>query len=119
MFCGRGGQLIVADAALGLLSISPEGDIEVLADSVAGDKMLFVDDLDIAADGTIWFSDASARYDYHHNLYDFLEGRSSGSKAGQRDLFHPGQPGTPDNLSFNGSDTFWVAMPAVARYPLR
>ncbi len=36
-----------------------------------------------------------------------------GSRAGQRDLFHAGLPGTPDNLSFNGSDTFWVAMPAL------
>ncbi len=33
------------------------------------------------------------------------------AKAGQQDVFHEGLPGHPDNLSFNGSDTFWVAMP--------
>ncbi|NNF17930.1 MAG: SMP-30/gluconolactonase/LRE family protein, partial [Gammaproteobacteria bacterium] len=34
-------------------------------------------------------------------------------KAGQRDVFHDGLPGNPDNLSFNGTDTFWIAMPGV------
>ncbi len=170
------GRLIVADAVRGILAVSGTGGIEVLTDSVDGEKMLFVDDLDIAADGVIWFSDASMRFGYAHSLYDFLEGRPTGrllsydpasgetqvhldklsfangvalgpddefvlvnetargrihrlwlkgAKAGQRDLFASGLPGTPDNISFNGRDTFWVAMPmlrdaadAMAGYPL-
>jgi sugar lactone lactonase YvrE len=36
-----------------------------------------------------------------------------GDRQGQRDLFHAGLPGTPDNITFNGRDTFWVAMPSL------
>jgi sugar lactone lactonase YvrE len=72
------GRLIVADAQRGLLAVSADGAIEVLTDAVNGEKILFADDLDIAQDGTIWFSDASTRYDYHQNIYNFIEGRPSG-----------------------------------------
>jgi sugar lactone lactonase YvrE len=129
-----------------------------------GSPIVFADDLDIAADGTVWFSDASARFGYEDNFYDFLEGRATGRllsydpasgqtrvrltglffahgvalgpdddyvlvnesmggrvrrlwlrgpKAGQSDLFAANLPGTPDNISFNGRDTFRVAMPAL------
>ena len=33
-----------------------------------------------------------------------------GDKAGQHDVFIDNLPGLPDNLSFNGSDRFWVAL---------
>jgi len=78
------GDLIVADADRGLLSISglltfePAAEIELLADSVNGQRMRLVNDLDIAADGTIWFSDASRRFDVHHWQLDALEGRATG-----------------------------------------
>lgn len=36
----------------------------------------------------------------------------TGPKAGQRDLFADNLPGFPDNLSCNGRDRFWVALPA-------
>lgn len=36
-----------------------------------------------------------------------------GDKAGERDLFHQGLPGTPDNITYNGKDRFWVAMPSL------
>ena len=73
-----GGNLIVADAFRGLLSISPKRKITVLADIVNGERMLFPNDLAIAADGTVWFSDASRRFDQNHWMLDFLEGRSTG-----------------------------------------
>ncbi|MEM1439504.1 MAG: SMP-30/gluconolactonase/LRE family protein [Pseudomonadota bacterium] len=41
-----------------------------------------------------------------------------GDRAGERDVFASELPGHPDNLSFNGRDTFWVAMPAVRGGPL-
>ena len=72
------GNLIVADAFKGLLYISPRGAISVLTDSVNGEKMLFPDDLDIAADGTIWFSDASRRFDQHNWILDFMELQPTG-----------------------------------------
>lgn len=55
------GELIVADGDRGLLSISPGGEIRVLLDQVDGVHMRFPDDLAIARDGTIWFTDAYAR----------------------------------------------------------
>lgn len=72
------GNLIVADADKGLLSINQQGQITVLTDSVNGKKMQFVDDLDIASDGTIWFSDATTRYYYNDSIYSFLENRATG-----------------------------------------
>lgn len=72
------GNLIVADADKGLLKVSPSGEIEVLADKHDGKQLLFVDDLDIATDGTIWFSDASTRFGYHEYLLDFYEGSMTG-----------------------------------------
>ena len=72
------GNLIVADAFRGLLSISPERKLTVLADSVNGQRMLFANDLAIAANGVVWFSDASRRFDQRHWMLDFLEGRPTG-----------------------------------------
>jgi len=72
------GNLIVADAFRGLLSVSPDRRITVLADNVKGERMLFPNDLAIAADGVVWFSDASRRFDQHHWMLDFLEGRATG-----------------------------------------
>ncbi len=57
------GNLIVADAYRGLLSINPAGDVTVLADKVSDDSPIrYADDLDIASDGRIFFSDASTRF---------------------------------------------------------
>ena len=72
------GNLIVADGIKGLLSITPQKTISVLTDSVNGKRMLLVDDLDIAKDGTIWFSDASQRFDLHHLNLDAMEARQTG-----------------------------------------
>jgi sugar lactone lactonase YvrE len=56
------GNLIVADAYIGLLSISPEGKITTLLTSIDGIPLGFTDDVDVAADGKIYFSDASAKF---------------------------------------------------------
>jgi hypothetical protein len=36
-----------------------------------------------------------------------------GERAGQQDLFIDELPGTPDNIRFDGVDTFWIAMPSL------
>lgn len=72
------GNLIVADAFKGLLSVSPDRAVTVLTDSVDGKRMLFPDDLDIARDGVIWFTDASQRFDQSHWILDFWECRPTG-----------------------------------------
>lgn len=158
------GHLVVADAVKGLLRIDPNGEITVLADSYQDRPMRFVDDLDIAADGTIWFSDASMRFGFDATLLDFFEGSMTGrllsyspasgtvrvhmdglffangvalgpnddfvlinetgmgrvhrlwlqgERAGQREIFVDELPGTPDNINFDGRDTFWIALPSM------
>lgn len=55
-------RLIVADAHKGLVSVGLDGSVEVLTDSVDGTPILYADDLDIADDGVIYFSDASTKF---------------------------------------------------------
>ena len=156
-------NLIVADSVKGLLSIAPSSEITILTDSVNAKKMKFVDDLDIAEDGTIWFSDASQRFGFSDTMRDFIEASMTGrllsyspatqktkveidglffangvalspndgfvlvsetgtgrihrkwlkgAKKGKTDYFVNALPGSPDNISFNGVDTFWVAIAA-------
>lgn len=76
----RDGSLVVANAYLGLQRISPEGEVTLLADRADGEPILYADDLDIAPDGKIYFSDASTRFGaeewsgaYGASLLDILE----------------------------------------------
>lgn len=73
-----GGDLIVADSARGLLRVAPDGEVSVLTDSAAGEPLLFPNDLDVAADGTIWFSDSSRRFRSRDAILDFWECRPTG-----------------------------------------
>lgn len=56
------GNLIVADAFKGLLSISPKGDIQTLVSEVDGVPVNYADDVDVAKNGNIYFSDASTKF---------------------------------------------------------
>jgi sugar lactone lactonase YvrE len=56
------GRLVVCDGYKGLLRIAADGAIEVLATEADGVPFGFTNDLDIAADGTIYFSDASSKF---------------------------------------------------------
>jgi sugar lactone lactonase YvrE len=55
------GNLIVAHHPRGLLSISPHGQVTTLIDSYDGAPIDF-NDLDVASDGKIYFSDSSSKY---------------------------------------------------------
>lgn len=72
------GDLIVADGIKGLLAVSPAGEVRVLTNTAEGEPMIFVDDLDIADDGKVWFSDASQRFGIHDNLLDYIESQKTG-----------------------------------------
>ena len=78
MVFDRSGNLVVADAWKGLLSISPAGDIRVLTQSANGVPFGFTDDVDIAPDGRIYFSDASSRFRQPDYRLDLLEMRPHG-----------------------------------------
>lgn len=55
-------NLIVADAFKGLLSISPAGQVTLLTQQADAFNIDYADDLDIAEDGKIYFSDASTKF---------------------------------------------------------
>ena len=71
-------NLIVCDAHKGLLAIDPRGRITVLTNAAEGVPFRFTDALDIARDGTIYFTDASSRFPQNEYLYDLLESRPHG-----------------------------------------
>jgi sugar lactone lactonase YvrE len=155
------GNLVVADASLGLISVDPAGNIATLSQKVGGTPINFADDLAITSDGTVYFTDASTRFTNKESVSDILEHRPNGrllayssstgltklvldglyfpnglavgpneayllftetsmyrvrrywltgERAGQTDIFIDNLPGFPDNISFNGKDTFWVAL---------
>src|SRR5690606_28786878 len=52
----------VADGYEGLLRVSPGGAVEVLATEAEGVRFGFADDVDVADDGVIYFTDASSKF---------------------------------------------------------
>ena len=74
----RAGNLIVTDAIKGLLSVSPAGEIKVLATESDGVKFGCLNDLDVAADGTIYFTEASYKYPMAQFSSDILEHQPNG-----------------------------------------
>jgi strictosidine synthase len=73
------GRLIICDAHLGLLAWNPaEKKLETLATGFGGIPFHFVDDLAIAKDGTIYFTDASARNSIERFTEDLLEHHTTG-----------------------------------------
>ncbi|MGB3455924.1 MAG: SMP-30/gluconolactonase/LRE family protein [Litorimonas sp.] len=78
-------RLIVADAHKGLLSVGLDGSVEVLSNTVDGTPILYADDLDIADDGVIYFSDASTKFGAQGNgstmeasLLEIMESEGTG-----------------------------------------
>jgi len=155
------GNLIIADAFKGLLSMAPDGKMTLLTDSYDGKPIRIADDLDIADDGKIYFSDVTSQMSLADAAYLLVEGSADGvllsydpatgvtkvemdglrtgngvafgpgqeyiivpetsglqikrlwlkgPKAGQVDVFVDNLPGWPDNVTFNGTNTFWVAL---------
>jgi len=72
------GNLILADANKGLLSISPSGSITVLSTEANGVAFRCTNDLDIGADGTIYFTDASSKFPLSNYKADILEHQPNG-----------------------------------------
>ena len=161
------GNLIICDADRGLVCVTPAGEASVLSDSVEGRHYNVADDLDIAPDGKIYFSDISTKYTLAEADYAMMEDNPlgvlvcydpatktsrvvldnlrlangvamgpkgdyvlvnqtlgfcvtrlwlQGPKAGQSEPFVRSLPGGPDNITFNGKDTYWVAL-AYPRFP--
>ena len=74
----REGNLIVADAIKGLLSVNKAGEVTVLAEEADGVKFGCLNDLDIGADGTIYFTEASNKFPMSQFTSDLLEHQPNG-----------------------------------------
>jgi sugar lactone lactonase YvrE len=74
----REGNLIVADAIKGLLSVNKAGEVKVLADEADGAKFGCLNDLDVGADGTIYFTEASNKFPMSQFASDILEHQPNG-----------------------------------------
>lgn len=82
----RDGNLLACIAGMGVYSISPDREIRKLTDqtnrsltSVIDDsRMRLADDLDVAPDGRIFFSEATVRFDMSDWMVDALEARGNG-----------------------------------------
>lgn len=80
------GRLFVCVGGIGLCEISPDGEVRVVANQTAKSRwqvfddsaIRFADDLDIVADGTIYFTDASSRIDAAKMFHSTMEYRPSG-----------------------------------------
>ncbi len=145
---------------MGLLKIVG-GKAQVMSTEAEGLKFGFTDDVDIAPDGAVYFTDASSKYGFGHHMEEAFEHGSNGrvlkfdprtgvttviardlvfpngiavgyggdyllvnetlkyrvlriwlkgSNAGKVEPFIENLPGFPDNVTYNGFDTVWVAL---------
>lgn len=73
------GTLFVADGERGLLAIDTLGAVRLLADSADGTRLEFTDDVAVANDGMVYFSDASTKFglraqrDENASTFDIIE----------------------------------------------
>jgi sugar lactone lactonase YvrE len=70
--------LWVADTKLGLLSVDSTGEVRIRSNEAAGVRVGFADDVAVAADGNVYFSDATTRFGHREILFDVLEARPHG-----------------------------------------
>jgi ribose transport system permease protein len=82
----REGNILSCVGAMGLYLITPQGEVRQLAAETSRSYTSIVDDarlrdpndLDIAPDGKIYFTDSTTRYDAHDWAIDSIEGRPTG-----------------------------------------
>lgn len=117
---GPDGRLYIADAIQGLMVRHADGELEILTQTYKGQRLGFVDDLDIDSQGRVYFSDASSKFGVHEVMDDFLEHRGNGALL----RFDPDTGETEqllDGLYFAngvalGPDEAYVLVNETARY---
>ncbi len=72
------GNLIVCEPFQGLISVEPDGNVTLLVDQADGLPLGWADDVDVASDGMIYFSDATWKFHPFDDLLDMLEARPNG-----------------------------------------
>ena len=82
----KDGSLVVCASGMGVFRVTPDREVHKVSDetnrsfwSIVDDsRMRLADDLDIAPDGRIFFSEATIRFDQHEWMVDALEARGNG-----------------------------------------
>lgn len=77
-FDASGRTLYVCDAHRGLLAVDVAGRVEVLVNEVQGEPVTFADNLDVAGDGTVWFSAPTREHTLEQVELDVWDSRPSG-----------------------------------------
>ena len=73
------GHLLVADTRRGLLSVDATGKVDVLTDSAGGRRLALTNELAVASDGAVYFSDSSdTPYGAINLTHELLQARPSG-----------------------------------------
>lgn len=76
----KNGDFLVAESYSGLYKISSDGSkIEKLVDSVDGRRITFINDLDVASDGLVYFSETSDRWGRNKVISEVLATRTVGT----------------------------------------
>lgn len=76
----RDGRLLICDSHRGLLRLdSATGVFETLVSEVAGRRLMFCSNVVESSDGTIYFTESTARFHYEYYKGAVLEARPSGS----------------------------------------
>lgn len=119
---GPDGRLYICDAHKGLLALDANGALETLVTEAGGVKLMFADDLDIDADGIVYFSDASTRFTVEHFTEDLLEHQLTGRLL-RYDPKTKQVSTIADGFSFLngvalGPDQTWVAAAEMGAYRL-
>ncbi len=116
------GRLIICDAHRGLLALDLQGKLETLATTEGGVPFKFTDDLDIDADGVIYFSDASAHFSVEHFTEDLLEHQTSGRllkyDPATKQVTRLGEGLSFANGVALGPDAQWVVVAEMGAYRL-
>ncbi len=116
------GDLVVAVAGRGLVRVTSEGDVSNVLTAIENRPLMFPDDVDIAPDGTIYFSVASWRFPFESWEDDILEGRGNGA------LYRMEPGGQPEALALNvyfangvavADDESFVLVVETSRYRVR
>ncbi|NHN60801.1 MULTISPECIES: SMP-30/gluconolactonase/LRE family protein [Halorussus] len=91
-----GDDLLVCAEDAGLVSVGPDGDVETLATRAGGRSIAYADDLHVADDGTVYFSDATVHDQYQDELFELRD-------TGRLLAYHPDEGETTvelDGLGF-------------------
>ena len=90
-----GEDLLVCVAGVGLVSVDPDGNTTVLSARAGGQQIAFADDLHIADDGTIYFTDATVWDQFQDELVELGD-------TGRLLAYHPDSGETTVELSGMG-----------------